>query len=240
MTVSVLVPAFNEGGGLAQTLAGIRDALPVFHARGWATELIVCDNNSTDDTAAVARAGGATVVVEPINQIARARNRAASAAAGDWLLFVDADSLPSPALFAETARAIEAGALAGGALVRMDDRAVAARAGVAIWNAISVTMRWAAGSYVFVDAAVFREIGGFDEAFYASEEVDLFRRLKRVARARRRPIAILRRHRIVTSSRKLRLYTWRETAGFLFRTLLSGGRTLTRRDACFVWYDGRR
>lgn len=240
MTVSVLVPAFNEAGGLAQTLACIREGLPAFQARGWTTELIVCDNNSTDATAAVARAGGATVVFEPINQIARARNRAAGAASGDWLIFVDADSLPSPALFAETAEAIDAGVLAGGALVRMDDRAAAARAGVAIWNAISVTMRWAAGSYVFVDAAVFREIGGFDEAFYASEEVDLFRRLKRVARTRRRPIAILRRHPLVTSSRKLRLYTIRETAGFLLRTLLSGGRTLTRRDACFVWYDGRR
>jgi hypothetical protein len=43
-----------------------------------------------------------------------------------------------------------------------------------------------------------------------------------------------------TSDRKLRLYTWREHLAFLLRTCASAGRTLRRRDHCFVWYDGRR
>ncbi|MEK6246435.1 MAG: glycosyltransferase family A protein, partial [Pseudomonadota bacterium] len=83
---------------LAATLESIQAAAQVFEgAGGW--ELIVCDNNSTDDTAGIARAAGARVVFEPHNQISRARNRGAAGAAGEWLVFVDADSSPSPGLF---------------------------------------------------------------------------------------------------------------------------------------------
>lgn len=135
MTISVLVPAFNEGEGLAHTLASLRTAMAAFHARGWRTELIVCDNNSTDATAEVARAAGATVVFEPVNQIARARNSAAAAATGDWLVFVDADSQPSPALFADVSTLVAAGnVMAGGSTVTMDDPRLWARAMVGSWN----------------------------------------------------------------------------------------------------------
>lgn len=241
MTVSVLVPAYNEAAVLPRTLAVLRESLRVFEAKGWATDLVVCDNNSTDQTAAIAAAAGARVVFEPVNQIARARNRAASVARGDWFVFVDADSEPSPALFADVAAAIESGRVAaGGATVTMDDRRLWARLGVGTWNLISRTMRWAAGSFVFVDADVFRAVGGFSEALYASEEIDLSRRLKRRARASGRRLVILRRHPLHTSARKLRLYSWWEITRFMARTVLTGGRTLTRADDCFVWYDGRR
>jgi glycosyltransferase involved in cell wall biosynthesis len=241
MTVSVLVPAFNEAAVLPRTLAVLREAMRVFEANGWATELVVCDNNSTDDTAAIATAAGARVVFEPVNQIARARNRAASVAQGDWFVFVDADSEPSPALFADVAATIASGRVAaGGATVTMDDRRLWARAGVAAWNTISRTKRWAAGSFIFVDAAVFRAVGGFSQALYASEEIDLSRRLKRQARPTGRRLAILHRHPLHTSARKLRLYSWWEITRFMVRTVVTGGRTLTRADDCFVWYDGRR
>lgn len=241
MTISVLVPAFNEAALLPRTLPVIRAAMAVFEARGWSTELVVCDNNSTDATAALARAAGATVVFEPVNQIGRARNRAAAAATGEWFLFIDADSEPSPALVGEVAAAIAGGTvMAGGATVVMDDPRGWARAGIGLWNLISRTMRWAAGSFIFVEASAFRAVGGFDERLYASEEIALFRRLKRHARRAGRRIVILTRHPLHTSARKLRLYSWWEWTRFLARTVVTGGRTLRRADDCFVWYDGRR
>ena len=83
-------------------------------------ELIVCDNNSTDRTAGIASAAGATVVLEPLNQIARARNTGAAEATGDWLFFVDADSHPTRELFGDAAEQILSGrVLAGGATIRM-------------------------------------------------------------------------------------------------------------------------
>ena len=105
LKLSVVVPAFNEERLLAATLGSIRSAALSFDG-AWSWELIVCDNNSTDRTAEIARAAGATVVFEPINQIARARNRGAAAATGDWLIFVDADSYPTRELLEEVRKAI--------------------------------------------------------------------------------------------------------------------------------------
>jgi len=101
MKISIVIPAFNEERLLGESLAQIKVAANVFIKTGWQTELIVCDNNSTDRTAEIARTAGALVVFEPINQIARARNTGASAATGGWLIFVDADSHPSAELFAD-------------------------------------------------------------------------------------------------------------------------------------------
>src|SRR5215472_15682740 len=108
MRVSIIVPAFNEERLIGGSLARVNEAKPAIEAKHWDTELIVCDNNSTDATAELARAAGAKVVFEPVNQIARARNRGATAATGDWLIFIDADSQPSPELFGDVAAAIKA------------------------------------------------------------------------------------------------------------------------------------
>ena len=241
MKVSVVVPAFNEERGLAASLRSIRAAMTAFDDARWATELIVCDNNSTDRTAEIAGAAGAEVVFEPVNQISRARNAGATRATGDWLLFVDADSHPNRALCADVLSAIESGrCIAGGSVVRFDetDAMVALVGGT--WNVISRLMGWAAGSFIFCNAAVFRDIGGFSQALYAAEEIDLSRRLKRAGRRRGQRMVILRRHPMLTSGRKARLYTPHEIFGFMARTILSRGRTLRSAEACFSWYDGRR
>jgi glycosyltransferase involved in cell wall biosynthesis len=235
------VPAFNEERLLAGSLAAIRSAMRAFDEAGWACELIVCDNNSSDRTAEIARAAGASVVFEPVNQIARARNAGAARASGDWLLFVDADSYPDRALFDEVVQAIRSGScLAGGATVTFDTDDAMIRRWIAAWNALSRTLRWAAGSFIFCEAAAFREMGGFDQRFYAGEEVDFSRRMKRLARRQGRELVILHRHPLATSDRKARLYAKREHFAFMLKTLLLAGRTLRNRKACYVWYDGRR
>lgn len=241
MKISVVVPAFNEERLLSETLRSIRSAMEAFNRRRWSSELIVCDNNSTDRTAEIARAAGARVVFEPVNQISRARNRGAAEAGGDWLFFVDADSQPSVELFSEAADAIAAGrCLAGGSTVAYTNPSPGVALAVGFWNALSRITRWAAGSFIFCEAAAFREVGGFSEELYASEEVDLSRRLKRIARRDRRTIEILHRHPLITSDRKLRLYGWGELSWFALKTVASLGRTLRSRKDCFAWYDGKR
>jgi glycosyltransferase involved in cell wall biosynthesis len=242
MTISIVVPAYNEARGLPATLASIGRAATALAARGWAHELIVCDNNSTDGTGDVARAAGATVVFEPVNQISRARNAGAAAAAGDWLVFVDADSHPSAELFADAAEAIASGrCLAGGSTVTLPQSAgLLARTAVGVWNIASRVGRLAAGSFIFCEARAFRAAGGFSLELFATEELELFTRLKRAARATGRTIVILHRHPLVTSDRKARLYTKREMAGSLLKSILTLGQTMRNRDDCYVWYDGRR
>jgi glycosyltransferase involved in cell wall biosynthesis len=236
---SVVVPAFNEERLLAGSLAAIREAMRAFDAAGWASELIVCDNNSTDRTAEIARAAGATVVFEPVNQIARARNAGAARASGDWLVFVDADSYPTRELLSEVISVADCN-VGGGAAVSFETEDRAVRLALAAWNALSRALRWAAGSFIFCRTDAFRELGGFDEALYAGEEIDFSRRLKRLGRRRRLGFVILHRHPLRTSDRKARLYTKREHFAFMLKTVLRAGRTLRDRDACHVWYDGRR
>ncbi len=148
MKISVIVPAFNEEKLLGATLAAIQKAMASFAEAGWEIELIVCDNNSSDRTADLARAAGARVVFEPVNQIARARNKGAEAASGDWLVFVDADSHPSRELFAEVVETIQAGrCLYGGCTIKLDAAYPFATMVVELWNGISRVGKYAAGSF---------------------------------------------------------------------------------------------
>ncbi len=241
MLISIIVPAFNEETILADSLASIRQAATAFDAAGFGWELIVCDNNSTDRTSEIARQAGAHVVFEPVNQIARARNAGAAVARGQWLVFVDADSHPSPGLFADVAQEIAGGrCLAGGSTVAVDLEHAGARLVIHGWNLTSRLMRWAAGSFIFCETAAFREIGGFSLRFYAAEEIDLFRRLKRLARARGGTIRILSKHPLHTSARKAHLYSPREFLVFQLKTILTAGRTLRSAEGSALWYDGRR
>lgn len=239
--VSVVIPAFNEEKLLPATLAAVGGARTAWTRRGWASEVVVCNNNSTDRTATLAEAAGARVVFEPQNGIARARNAGARAARGEWLLFLDADSHPSPELFEAVAGAIDSGrVLAGGTILRMDSGGPLVHTLAGAWNQLSRLTGWMAGAFIFVEARVFHEIGGFDDRLFASEEIDLTRRLKPVARRTGRRIVILTTAPLVTSARKTHLYRPGELLGFTLRALLRPRATTTNREACAPWYDGRR
>ena len=242
MRVSVVIPAFNEEKLLPATLVAVGAAAAAFRVRGWSWECVVCDNNSTDRTAELARAAGATVVFEPVNQISRARDAGARVATGDWLVFIDADSLPSRELFADIAERIAAGRhLGGGSTVGLEPGTPrAARFVCGLWNLWSRLAGWAAGSCVWVEAAAFRTVGGFGTDYYAGEEVFLSRRLKSLARRSGRRFVILADHSLRTSSRKLKLYTLTEAGRFFCRMLFTAGRAAKRPENCELWYDGRR
>jgi glycosyltransferase involved in cell wall biosynthesis len=238
--ISIIIPAFNEERLLGRSLEQIKLAAGAFEQREWTTEIIVCDNNSTDRTPQIAREAGATVVFEPINQIARARNRGAAAATGDWLLFVDADSEPTAGLLADVAAQITSGkCLAGGATVKMDTHHLMVQATLFAWNCASRIFKMLAGSFIFCESGAFRKIGGFDEKFFAAEELDLSKRLIKAAREANKKVVILSRHPLLTSARKVHLYSWRDNLRLLFRIALDR-RTLHNREACPYWYDGRR
>ena len=89
MIISIVIPAFNEAKYLPNTLKAIKNSNRVFNSVGWESEIVVCDNNSTDATSKIATENGARVVFEPFNQISSARNSAArlvTARVGDGLI----------------------------------------------------------------------------------------------------------------------------------------------------------
>jgi glycosyltransferase involved in cell wall biosynthesis len=234
--ISVLVPAYNEELRLPRLLASVHNSFAELDRGDY--ELIVCDNNSTDLTAAAAQAGGARVVFDAHNQIARSRNAAAATATGHWLIFIDADSQMTPELLQETLKQMETGKYCGGgALVAMDyaKTPLAMRLGLQIWNGISRVCNWAAGSYIFCLREGWRDIGGFDEKYYASEEIAFSRGMKKWGRKRKLRFTLMSNVAVPTSSRKAHQFsTWQMVKQILLCSLPG---SLQRRDRCKFWYE---
>lgn len=231
---SIVVPAYNEEALLPRTLARLREAMATIPLRG---EVVVCDNNSTDATAAVARSEGASVVFEPVNQISRARNTGARAARGKLLVFVDADTLvPAPLLGAALQRLSSGAACGGGAAVIMEgiEGALSKRL-VVLWNTLSRARRLAAGSFVYATRQAFEAVGGFSEKVYASEEIWLSRALQRYGRQRSLAFEILQDHPVVTSGRKARWYPMPVLLSVALLILLMP-LLLRSRRFCWLWY----
>ena len=156
-------------------------------------------------------------------------------------MFVDADSKPSRELLDEAAELMAGGkCLGGGCTVRLEGDYPLANRFVQLWNLISRVRTLMAGSFIFCEAAAFRKLSGFSAELFAGEELDFSSRLKLLAREQRKEIVILHRHPLLTSGRKVHLYTFREHLWFLMKTMAGWGSTLRSREACHTWYDGRR
>src|SRR5205814_1588554 len=123
---------------------------------------------------------------------------------------------------------------AGGSTMRLDDSRLRARVVTRLWNAISRCGKWLAGSFIFCEAAAFRQIGGFSLKLFVSEELDLTRRLKKLAAQSGKRIVVLHRHPLTTSARKLDLYSRREHLRFLGKTVLRLGRTMNSAEECHI------
>lgn len=231
---SIVVPAYNEARYLPDTLAALRTAMAEQPLPG---ELILCDNDSTDDTAQLAADAGATVVHEPHRQIARARNAGAAAATGDYLIFVDADTTISSDLLRQALDHLQSDRIAyGGTTVAFPPdtpRDIVRYAN--LWNWLSRTFTWACGAFVFTRRDAFFKVGGFDERYYASEEIHLSKRLKKWARRHDRKGLILDTP-IVTSARKADWFTRRRMLFMLIRFALWPPRARSREE-CWLWYQ---
>ena len=241
MHLSIVIPAFNEARLIERTLHSVAVSITANQQAGFTSEIIVVDNNSTDNTAALARQSGARVVFESINQIGRARNAGAAQATGDWLLFLDADSLLSPGLLADILQTIASGKYVGcGSTLRMDGLPWWANMTLWFWTTASVLCRWAAGALVACRRDAFQEVGGFDQELYALDEIRLSKQLKQWGRRHGLQFTILTGHPLETSSRKVSLYSSREIAAQVFRIFFLPKRTLQDKKHLSVWYDGRR
>jgi len=230
--ISFIVPAYNEERLLGATLDALRAAAL---AIGEPYELIVADDASTDRTAAIAAQHGAIAVSVAHRQIAATRNSGARKANGDWLIFVDADTLVSEAVVRSAVEALRSGAVGGGAAVEFDGTVpLYARL---LLPVLVRSFRWAglaAGCFLFCTRHAFAAVGGFDEAFYGAEELVMSRALKRQGRF------VVLRQAVITSGRKLRTHSVREMLAILARLALRGPGAVKQRQGMDLWYAERR
>ncbi|MHC4993619.1 MAG: glycosyltransferase [Planctomycetota bacterium] len=226
---SYIIPAHNEAGFITDTLEHLRAAA---EALGRPYEIIVVNDDSTDATAELAGRGGARVVSVSLRQISAVRNAGARAAEGDRFVFIDADTRVNTGLLRAAAHALDAHALGGGARVTFTgDFQLNAAIALWFWNTLGRTLRWAAGCFVFVRRDAFEAVGGFDERFFAAEEIVLSDALKRLG-----PWTVLS-DVVETSPRKVTTEMINKQWAILFRTIFSGGKALHRREGLDVWYE---
>jgi len=161
----VVIPAWNESKHIEQTLKALTLAQATLRCNG---EVVVVDNNSTDDTAVKAQAMGARVVFEPV-----------------FLIFLDADTTINATLLQLTIDTLASGdAIGGGSVVALDrELKGAVKCFMVSWNWFSKKMKMAAGCYMFCTHEAFNAVGGFDEKQYAAEELVLSRALCKLAKA---------------------------------------------------------
>jgi glycosyltransferase involved in cell wall biosynthesis len=86
--VSVVIPCLNEAESIAQCVIAARRVLDEHDLHG---EVVVVDNGSDDDSAALARLAGARVVDEPRRGYGSAYLAGFAAARGDYIVMIDAD-----------------------------------------------------------------------------------------------------------------------------------------------------
>jgi glycosyltransferase involved in cell wall biosynthesis len=94
MKISAAIVALNEERNIERAIRSLVSC---------ADEIVVVDSGSSDRTREIAISLGARVVEEPWRGYAAQKNFAASCAANDWILSIDADEELTPALAAEIA-----------------------------------------------------------------------------------------------------------------------------------------
>ena len=204
MKISVIVPAFNEEACLPATLDAIAAAAAGLQSStAVSVEAIVVDNNSTDDTAAIALAGGAEVVHETVQGIARARNAGAQHATGDVLVFIDADVVIPAELLAGIHSAMSHdGCVGGGVDVHYRPKKLAVRAYLGGWRLLARLSRMVQGATQFCRRETFEAIGGYDETAWIGEDVDFYWAMMRHARSTGGDVRLIRHPRVCASSRR--------------------------------------
>jgi cellulose synthase/poly-beta-1,6-N-acetylglucosamine synthase-like glycosyltransferase len=188
--VSVIVPARNEADNIARTVRNLR-ALSYPEDR---LEVIVVDDGSTDETAAIAKAAGASRVIRneraqkaKVNGKASALNAGLAAARGDIIACVDADSMPEKDAIMHSVPFFEdssVGAVTSKIFVNSD------RKWLGKLQRIEYAMiAWSRKLFEYIDSiyvtpgplsfyrkSVLKEVGGFDEK-NVTEDIEIAWRL---------------------------------------------------------------
>jgi glycosyltransferase involved in cell wall biosynthesis len=173
-------------------------------------EMIVVDNNCTDNTAVIAKSLGARVVHEPINNIARARNRGGITAQGKYLIFIDADTQISFQLLIKCLDNLKNGeiCIGGSTLFIPDESKLIIKMFIGTWNWVSERMSWAAGCFVYCSKESFDAVGGFDVKVYASEEILFVKAVKKWATKSKQRFELIKDYPVRTSLRKLEWFSF--------------------------------
>ena len=172
--ISIIIPAVNEARVIEKTLASTQTGTNV--------EVIVADGGSQDNTVAIASAYGAKVLSVPKGR-AKQMNLGATAATGEILLFLHADTrLPLGFDVMVRAALVKPNAIAGAFRLQIDSPLSSLRLiewGVN-WRSRLLQMPYG-DQAIFLRSSLFHQLGQFPD-LPMMEDFELVRRLKRNGR----------------------------------------------------------
>ncbi len=233
--VSFVIPAHNEQNFLPKTLQTLTESIAVLKLDH---EIIVVNDASTDETRRIAEDWGATVVDVELRNIGAVRNAGAQVARHPWLFFIDADTQVPVDTLRGGLEALAGGAVGGGARVGLSDeqripflKYLMYLLMVLVWQIIG---GWAAGCFMFCRKDLFLKFGGFDEKFFAAEELFFSRSLKQKGQFR------IVKHPVITSARKLHTYSVWQLMRFLALPLSCFWAPLQSKKGLEILYEDRR
>lgn len=193
MTISVIIPAYNEEKYLPRTLDTIRglERKP--------DEVIVVDGGSTDGTAAVAKKHDATVLTIPHRGIGFARQKGLEAASGDIVAFTDADTIVPKDWLTKIEQTLSRPGVVGvfGNFIvpdgwlpyRLYVNTIQQVGNWLWWHILRVP--WAPGQ----NTAFFRragvKAGGYPVNYKIAEDIEMVRRLMKIGRIIYRPTLVV-------------------------------------------------
>ncbi|MEL7499860.1 MAG: glycosyltransferase [Planctomycetota bacterium] len=233
--VSIVIPARNEANYIRKTVEAIQKAIDELEI---VAEIIVVNDDSTDQTADIAIEAGARVIDVQLRNIGAVRNAGAAEAIYPWLIFVDADTLVPAATIAATLHQLAGGDSGGGARVELPNpeklffvKRWMFYAVVLFWHVLG---GWAAGCYMFCRKELFDSFGGFNEEYFAAEEYFFSKQLKALGEFR------LVRPAVITSARKLENYSVLQLVKLVTMPLLNFGSLFQSRRGLDILYEDQR
>jgi GT2 family glycosyltransferase len=175
--LSFVIPVKNDATRLRNCLTSIGASQPSV-----ATEIIVVDNGSTDDSAAVARSFGARVLDMPEGRVSALRNYAAHLAAGPYIAFVDADNELGPGWSRSAVEILKDSSIAAaGAPYHAPNPGTWVQSAYDLFRPHRPGTRpamWLPSGNLVVRKTAFEQLGGFDAELETCEDVDFCQRLR--------------------------------------------------------------
>jgi rSAM/selenodomain-associated transferase 2 len=173
MTISVIIPTFNEGENIHRLVTFINTL-----SRKEIIEILVVDAGSSDATSSLAEQAGSTVISTCQKSRASQMNLGAKQAKGDILYFVHADVKLLPCFVDDIILAVSQGYESGCYRYVFDSKRILLKVN-AFFTRFDAIMCRGGDQTLFVVKTVFKFLGGFNEAYTIMEDYDFLIRLRK-------------------------------------------------------------
>lgn len=172
MSISVIIPAFNEADSITQTIEKVRQ-----HSDGHIWETIVVDGGSTDQTIQKAEAAAAKIIESPEKGRAAQMNFGAKQAKGEILYFLHADTHPPHNFDNSIKKAVSQGHKAGCFQLDFDDDHFLLQL-YGWFTRFDIDLFRFGDQSLFITKNAFRKLQGFREDHILMEDQEFVRRIK--------------------------------------------------------------